>query len=155
MQKYFFALLFPLALGALGCGSSQGATETATPTTKSGTSTGSAADWQNQTPEQRAAAQTERLTERLDLTAKQTEQIGAINLRYAQQRGANRGQGGGDRRAALQQMREQIQRQDAEIEAVLTTEQKAEYGKYKEERRAEMRQRMQQRGGQGGGRRGF
>ena len=104
-------------------------------------------------PEERVERQTTRLAQKLELSEEQTAQLLAINKRYAAERTAAREEQQNRNRQLAQ---EQKQRQDVEIQSILTAEQKADYAKLKEEMKAkkEARQGERKERGNRGGRRG-
>lgn len=106
--------------------------------------------FQQRSPEERAKFQTERISERLKLTADQKTKVEAIFLSQNKSMDSLRtaaGQGG-DRQAMFQKMQPIREQNDKKIVALLTDDQKKAFATYQEE----MRNRMGGRGGQGGGR---
>jgi len=105
---------------------------------------------QQRSPEERAKQQTERLSERLKLTADQKTKLEAIFLTQGKSMDSLRnavGQGG-DRQAMFQKMQPLREQTDKKVASVLTEDQQKEYKKLQEENRARMG------GGGGQGRRG-
>lgn len=104
---------------------------------------------QQRSPEERAKQQSERLAERLKLSADQKAKVEAIYLAQGKSvdslRKANEG---GDRQQLFQKMQPLREQADKNVAAILTEDQKKEYAKIQEEMRSRMG------GGQGGGRRG-
>ncbi len=84
-----------------------------------------------------------RLSERLDLTEEQTAQVEKILLSAREEMQKLRENASGDRSRNRDQLRSLMEKQDKQIEALLTDEQKKIYGEIKKERREEMRRRMQ------------
>ena len=97
-----------------------------------------------------AERQTEKMTTELGLTAEQTEQVGAINRRYAERGQQLRQQAGGDRRATMQAARTLQTERNAELKAVLTAAQFTQLEKMQARERERRRARMRQRRGGGG-----
>ena len=146
MKAYLLPFIALLLLSIASCGSAN-KTATADDTyTKSAPNRGGAPGRERITSDERIDRQVQELTTRLDLSKAQQKQIREIAERYAAERAASRGER--DREA----MRAGVEKQDAEITAVLDDKQKAEYEKLKAERREEMRARRGQRGGPGRGR---
>ena len=84
----------------------------------------------------------------ITLSADQQQRIDSIRTRYREQADQMRQQGGTtDRDAMRAQMRTTMEKQQAEIRAVLTTDQQAQFDRNV----ADMRSQMQQRGGRPGG----
>ncbi len=84
-----------------------------------------------------------RLSERLNLTEEQTVQVEKILLSAREEMQKLRENASGDRSRNRDQLRSLMEKQDKQIEALLTDEQKKIYGEIKKERREEMRRRMQ------------
>ena len=82
----------------------------------------------------------------ITLSADQRQRVDSIRSSYRTQMDQLRQQSGGDRQAMRGQMRPLMERQQADIRAVLTSDQQATF----DQNVAEMRSRMQQRGGPGG-----
>jgi protein CpxP len=83
----------------------------------------------------------------ITLNADQQQRVDSIRTRYRAQMDQMRQQQGGDRDAARTQMRATMERQQAEIRAVLTPDQQTQF----DQNVAEMRNRTQQGGGRPGG----
>jgi Spy/CpxP family protein refolding chaperone len=83
----------------------------------------------------------------ITLSADQQQRIDSIRTRYRAQMEQMRQQNGGDRDAARTQMRTTMEKQQAEIRAVLTTDQQTQF----DQNVAEMRSRMERGGGRPGG----
>jgi protein CpxP len=83
----------------------------------------------------------------ITLSADQQQRIDTIRARYRPQMEQMRQQSGGDRDAARTQMRTMMEKQQAEIRAVLTSEQQAQFDR----NAAEMRARTERGGGRPGG----
>ncbi|MDP4276977.1 MAG: hypothetical protein Q8914_05010 [Bacteroidota bacterium] len=102
----------------------------------------------------RAKMETTRVSKSLELDSVQIAKLFAINLKYAQMDSATisemRGNAGAqvDREALMQKIRTSHETKDAEINAILTKDQKAAYKKLQEERQ----QRGPRPGGQSGSR---
>jgi Spy/CpxP family protein refolding chaperone len=89
-----------------------------------------------------------KLKERLALTDEQTGQVAQIYAATRDEMQKMRENNSGDRRRMREQMRALIEKQDKQIEALLTGEQKEIYEDVKKERQEEMQKRMP--GGRGG-----
>jgi protein CpxP len=83
----------------------------------------------------------------ITLSADQQQRVDSIRTRYRAQMEQMRQQQSGDRDAARAQMRSTMEKQQAEIRAVLTPDQQTQF----DQNVAEMRNRMQQGGGRPGG----
>ncbi|WP_207421501.1 hypothetical protein [Desertivirga brevis] len=106
--------------------------------------------YQNRTPEERAKQGTERISEKVKLTADQKTKVEAILLVQSKSVDSLRtavGQGG-DRQQMFQKMQPIREQADKKIIALLTDEQKKAYAAYQEENRNRMGQ--GRRNGQGG-----
>jgi hypothetical protein len=79
------------------------------------------------------------LNDRLDLTPAQYERITRIRASYRAQMQSMRGGSSGDRQGMGQQMQTLMEQQSAEIRAVLTDKQKAEYDRLREEQQQQRR----------------
>lgn len=81
---------------------------------------------QDLTAEQRAEKKTERMTEQLSLTSAQTQQVAALNLKYAQQKENLKAKSvdKADSKAVKEQMRSE---QETELKSILTPEQLEKY----------------------------
>ena len=147
-MRYTLLLLSLFALTA--CGSSQEATTTTTPTE---TPRAERRDRTPRDPQTVAQRQTEKMRADLGLSDAQTQQVSAINLRYAERGQQLRNQAGGDRRATMQAARALQTDRNAELKEVLTAEQYAQLeniqAREQERRRAQMQQRRGARGGAG------
>ncbi|HEX6927019.1 MAG TPA: hypothetical protein VF167_16470 [Longimicrobiaceae bacterium] len=106
----------------------------------------------NASPEERAAQRIGLLTERLSLTPQQVEQIQPILVKQFTEQVElfRKFQGGGDRQAMMNEMRELRTRHDEQILSVLTEEQKTAYRTLQEEERTRRMNRMNGGGGGGG-----
>lgn len=104
----------------------------------------------NMTPDQRADQRIEILTERIQLTAQQSEQLRPILVKQFTEQVAlfQKFQGGGDRQAMMGEMQALRAKYDEQTQAVLTAEQKTKY----QELLAEEAERRRNRGAGGGGR---
>jgi periplasmic protein CpxP/Spy len=80
-------------------------------------------------PQQRAERMTERMAEKLELTEDQKTQVYAINLKNAEKRQEEMAQ----RKAEQEVRRQEINKQQDEIKAVLTPDQKAKWEEAKKE----------------------
>jgi len=100
-------------------------------------------------PEERAQAQTGRMTEHLSLSEKQAEKVGEINLKYAQQLKDARQNFEGDDRSSLRTTMHDIRtKHEEELSTVLTSEQFEQFKVAQEEMR-------QNRGKRKGGKKGM
>jgi len=104
-----------------------------------------AQDRRQMNPEDMAKRQSETLTERLKLNNEQKEKVYEISLKYSKERSAQMNSDT-DRDKRREKMQEAQKKQDEELKAIFTDEQKKEYDKYNKERES-------QRGQRGGGRR--
>ncbi len=77
----------------------------------------------NRSPEEMANAQTERMKTDLALDEAQTEQVSALNLKYAQKQAAAREEAAGDREAMRATMGSLREEKNKELKAILTAEQ--------------------------------
>lgn len=102
--------------------------------------------------EERAEKQTARLTEKLELNAKQASKIEAINLKYAKQqkemRDYNKDASDADKAAMKERMKVMRQAQETEIKAVLTPEQSEKFDVLKAERKGKGKKGKGQKGKQ-------
>ena len=103
---------------------------------------------QQRSPEERVKMQTERLSERLKLTADQKTKVEAIFLGQAKSMDSLRTAGGqgGDRMEMMKKIRPIREENDKKIKALLTDDQKKAFDTYQEE----MKNRMTGGRGQGG-----
>jgi periplasmic protein CpxP/Spy len=95
------------------------------------------ASQQDQTPEQRAAKQTQRLTKVLTLTNDQAAQIQPMLLELNQKRDAMRN--ASDKRAAMKEMRDLVTTQDEKMKTILNADQYTKYQDIKDDAREKMR----------------
>lgn len=104
----------------------------------------------NMSPEQRADQRIGVLTERLQITAQQAEQLKPVLVKQFTEQVAlfQKFQGGGDRQAMMGEMQALRTKYDEQIQAVLTAEQKPKYEALLAEETERRRNRM---GGGGGG----
>ena len=100
-------------------------------------------------PEERAKTQSQRLADRLKLSAEQKSKLEVIFLAQAKSMDSLRATTaeGADRRQSFQKMQPIREQTDKKIEALLNDEQKKAYAAYQEE----MKSRMQNRPGRQGG----
>lgn len=91
------------------------------------------------TPEQRASLQTARMKKQLSLTAEQEPTVAAINLNYARQMQTIL-ETGTRNRQTMQQARNMASGKDADLKAVLTADQYAQYETVKDEQKGRMRE---------------
>lgn len=96
----------------------------------------------NMTPEQRAEAQTKRLSASLGLNADQTEKLRTLNLTQAQKMQKLREKNAANRQEA-KAARDQHQ---AQLKAILTADQYAKYDQQRTERLNKRKERMKARG---------
>jgi periplasmic protein CpxP/Spy len=92
---------------------------------------------QEQTPEQRATKQVQRLTKALTLTNDQAAQIQPMLLELNQKRDAMRN--ASDKRAAMKDMRDLVTAQDEKMKTVLNSDQYTKYQDIKDEAKDRMR----------------
>jgi periplasmic protein CpxP/Spy len=92
---------------------------------------------QDQTPEQRAAKQIQRLTKALTLTNDQAAQIQPMLLELNQKRDAMRN--ASDKRAALKDMRDLVSAQDDKMKTILNADQYSKYQEIKDDAKEKMR----------------
>jgi periplasmic protein CpxP/Spy len=92
---------------------------------------------QDQTPEQRAIKQVQRLTKALTLTNDQAVQIQPMLLELNQKRDAMRN--ASDKRAAMKDMRELVTAQDEKMKTILNADQYAKYEDIKDDAKEKMR----------------
>jgi periplasmic protein CpxP/Spy len=95
------------------------------------------ASQQDQTPEQRAAKQIQRLTKALTLTNDQAAQIQPMLLELNQKRDAMRN--ASDKRAAMKEMRDLVTAQDEKMKTILNTDQYTKYQEIKDDAKEKMR----------------
>jgi protein CpxP len=100
----------------------------------------------NRTPEERAKMHSKKLTEQLGLTADQEQNIYTYCLQHAQQQEADRAKYKGDREAMKNAHMQNNQNFDANIEKILTADQKTKYAQIKQEEKAKFEQNREQRG---------
>lgn len=86
---------------------------------------------QDQTPDQKADNQLQRLTKALTLTADQSTQIRPMLLELNQKRAAMRD--ATDKRAAMKDMRNLVMAQDEKMKTILSADQYAKYQDIKDE----------------------
>lgn len=108
---------------------------------------GALAQDKNKTPQERAHAQTERMTKDLGLSAEQATKLEAMNLKYAEQIDALRAEQQAQREAMRKEGKGKAMREarEAELKALLTPEQYTQWEVqrekmkelYKEKRKAE------------------
>ncbi len=77
--------------------------------------------------------QTERMKEELNLSDKQTTEVGAINLKFAQKMDEQRKNSSGDRESMREEMETMREERNAEMKKVLTEEQYEKMLKNEEE----------------------
>ena len=101
------------------------------------------------TPEERAKTQSQRLADRLKLSAEQKAKLEVIFLAQSKSMDSLRATAaeGADRRQSFQKMQPIREQADKKIEALLNDEQKKAYAAYQEE----MKSRIQNRSGRQGG----
>lgn len=92
----------------------------------------------NMTPEERATKQAQRMTQALQLTADQKQQVYDLALQTAKQMEAARSSGD---RSAMKAMRDQ---NDAKMKSILTADQYTKFEQIKAERMGRMKDRQQQ-----------
>jgi periplasmic protein CpxP/Spy len=92
---------------------------------------------QDQTPEQRATKQVQRLTKALTLTNDQAAQIQPMLLELNQKRDAMRN--ASDKRAALKEMRDLMAAQDEKMKTILNADQYTKYQDIKDDVKEKMR----------------
>jgi periplasmic protein CpxP/Spy len=95
------------------------------------------ASQQDQTPEQKAAKQIQRLTKALTLTNDQAAQIQPMLLELNQKRDAMRN--ASDKRAAMKDMRDLVTAQDDKMKTILNADQYTKYQDIKDDAREKMR----------------
>ena len=83
----------------------------------------------------------------ITLSDAQRQQVDSINAKYRTQMQTLRENAGDDRRQAFQQMRDLMERRNAEVRTVLTADQQKVFDQNVEEMRSRMRERMGDRGG--------
>ncbi|RSK46967.1 hypothetical protein [Hymenobacter rigui] len=98
---------------------------------------------QNLTPEQRADRQAQNLTRQLSLSADQTPKVRAIALAQAQEMQTLRDKytTAGSRQGMGQDLKATQEKYDAQLKAVLTTDQYTKYTQLREDRMDKVRQR--------------
>ena len=99
---------------------------------------------QDQTPEQRATKQVQRLTKALTLTNDQVAQIQPMLLELNQKRDAMRN--ASDKRAAMKEMRDLVTAQDEKMKTILNADQYTKYQDIKEDAQEKMRGKKGRRG---------
>ena len=92
---------------------------------------------QDQTPDQKADNQLQRLTKSLTLTADQSTQIRPMLLELNQKRAAMRD--AADKRAAMKDMRDLVMAQDDKMKTILSADQYTKYQDIKEEAKDRMK----------------
>lgn len=95
----------------------------------------------NKTPEQRADARTQQLTKSLGLSADQTEKVRQLNLAQAKEMQTLRAKSAANR----QEAKATRDRHEAQLKAILTTEQYAKYEQQRTERMDKRKDRMKAR----------
>jgi periplasmic protein CpxP/Spy len=90
---------------------------------------------ESMTPEQRAEKMTMKMSDELGLSEDQKQKIYEINLENAEKRQAQREAMEEERNAKRAEMQAQMKKQNEEIEAVLTPEQKDKWQEVKKENR--------------------
>jgi periplasmic protein CpxP/Spy len=95
------------------------------------------ASQQDQTPEQRATKQVQRLTKALTLTNDQSAQIQPMLLELNQKRDAMRN--ASDKRAAMKEMRDLVAAQDEKMKTILNADQYTKYQEIKDDAKEKMR----------------
>lgn len=98
------------------------------------------------TPEQRAAAQTQMMKSRLELSAAQLEQVKALNLKYARELDPIL-KGSGGMLERLSQARQIEQAKDGALQGVLSQPQFQKYTAAKEEMRKELEEKLAEKAG--------
>ncbi len=88
------------------------------------------AEWENLSPEEKAAKKTEHMTKDLDLTAEQSVKIEAINLAHILEMDKIKA----ERKALKEKAKAQKEKTKGEIDEVLTPEQREKLEAKKEER---------------------
>lgn len=97
-------------------------------------------------PTERAKEQTVEMTEKLSLSAKQSEKVGEINLKYANKlKEARDANADGDWSTMRETMTQIRQEQNAELKNVMTAAQFEQWEKILEERRSQRREKNGQR----------
>ena len=99
---------------------------------------------QDQTPEQKATKQVQRLTKALTLTNDQVAQIQPMLLELNQKRDAMRN--ASDKRAAMKDMRDLVSAQDEKMKTILSADQYAKYEDIKDDAKEKMRGKKGRRG---------
>jgi periplasmic protein CpxP/Spy len=99
---------------------------------------------QEQTPEQRATKQVQRLTKALTLTNDQAVQIQPMLLELNQKRDAMRN--ATDKRAAMKDMRDLVSTQDEKMKTILNADQYVKYQDIKDDAKERMRGKKGRRG---------
>ena len=98
---------------------------------------GNAQSRQDQTPEQRADNQLQRLTKALSLTADQSTQIKPMLVELNQKRAAMRD--ASDKRAAMKDMRDLVMAQDEKMKTILSADQYTQYQNIKDDMKDRMK----------------
>ncbi|WP_276499790.1 hypothetical protein [Pontibacter litorisediminis] len=111
---------------------------------------------ERKSPEERAKARTERMTQELDLSKAQAKKVEALYLKDTKEREAKRANfKKGDKKdaATREQMRSDMmaahQRHNDELKDILNKKQYAKYEEMQAKKREQMRDRHQERGGKG------
>jgi hypothetical protein len=101
---------------------------------------------QNQTPEQRAAKQVQRLTKALTLTNDQVSQIQPMLLELNQKRDAMKDADASNKRTAMKEMRTLAMAQDEKMKTILSADQYAKYEDIKDDAKEKMKGKKGRRG---------
>ena len=88
-------------------------------------------EWKNLSPEEKASKKTQKMTEKLDLDANQATQIEAINLSFILEMDKIKE----EKKALKIRAKEQMEKKNEEIDAVLNDEQKEKLAQLREERK--------------------
>ena len=104
---------------------------------------------EKRTPEERAKAQTERMTKELGLSADQAAKLEPINLKYAQEGAALRAEYEAQREAMRKEGkgRKLVEAHDAEVKPILTPEQYEKWQALKAEKKEKMKEKRKEKHG--------
>ncbi len=98
------------------------------------------------TPEERAQLRTERLSQRLELSEAQTNQLRALHLKQINENKALRGEARKQKGEARVARKTNHEKYEAELKGILTDQQFAKYQQDREEMRSKSENRSQERG---------
>ena len=146
MHRHTIPALALTLIAGVGCVSRPSTTEQPSPTTASTGGDGAVQRGGRGGPRGDRGGE-QMLFRGITLSDAQRQQVDSINAKYRTQMQSLRENAGDDRRQAFQQMRDLMERRNAEVRAVLTPDQQKVFDQNVEEMRSRMRERMGDRGG--------